>query len=589
MPRLIPEHVLEDIQDRLDIVEIISGYIPLKKAGRNFRALCPFHGEKTPSFMVNPIKKIYHCFGCGAGGDVFGFVMKYEKVEFPEAVKILADKAGVLLPEKPIVSEETSSLITSIYKANELAAHYFHGVLTKTDRGETGRKYFEQRQLSEELVKEFRLGFACSKWDGFLSYAKQKDFSLDSLEKAGLVLRKSQSEYYDRFRNRVVFPIFDLKSKVVAFGARTCDSSLPKYINSPETQIYTKGKHLYGLNFSKTEIMDLDQAVIVEGYLDFLTPYQSGVKNVVASLGTALTTDQVRLLKRYSSKVVMVYDGDSAGEAATLRGLDILIQEDVGVRIVNLEKGHDPDSFIKGNSVEKFKGLIDKADTLFDYKLGLLLRKYDPDSVEEKVAIANEMLPTIAKVNNSILKSEYIKRLSEKLNCKEEALLLEMGKVKTQAYAFEREIEKYSPKKIKRIAEKILAGIMLDDKHTAKTVMERLTPEEFREPQIRTVIEEIYEMTKSGKIASSNKIILKMTDESTQQMIAELAIAANVVIDKDKSIDDCIKSIKKENLKEEIDILQTKLKISHGSSDDGKTNELLEQYNKLIKEYKIWS
>ena len=337
----IPENILDDILGRVNIVELISGYIPLKRAGRNFKANCPFHHEKTPSFMVSPDRQIYHCFGCGESGNAFKFLMLQERMAFPEAVEALAKKTGVILPEARKIDQGVSNLTAQLYRINELAAQFYQNKLDAPE-GLSARDYLAKRGLDRDCIKAFNLGFAPEKWDGLLSYLRVKNITLAHLEKAGLVLAKDGGGYYDRFRNRIIFTIFDIKSRPIGFGARALPGqgeagkggSLPKYINSPETPVYVKGRNLYGLNLSKDAIRESDTAVIVEGYLDFLMPFQQGLKNIVASLGTALTLEQVRLLKRYASKAVMIYDPDAAGELATLRSLDIFLEEEMEVRLL---------------------------------------------------------------------------------------------------------------------------------------------------------------------------------------------------------------------------------------------------------------
>jgi DNA primase len=311
------EQVLEEIQSKSDIVEIIGSYIPLRRAGRNYKANCPFHKEKTPSFMISPAKQIFHCFGCGAGGNVFGFVMKMENIDFPEAVRTLAEKAGVKLPSFTRSQFETSSYAVQIYKTNEMAAAYYRSMLLSTDAGKRAAAYLKNRGISEEAAKKAGLGFAPDEWSGLINYAKGKGVDIAVLERSGLVVPKEGGGHYDRFRNKIIFPIFDIKDRVVAFGARVLDNSVPKYINSPETEVYVKSRHLYGLNFSVKEVKEKDLCIIVEGYLDFLVPYDMGAGNIAASLGTSLTDSQARLIKRYTKNVVMLYDGDSAGEAGS--------------------------------------------------------------------------------------------------------------------------------------------------------------------------------------------------------------------------------------------------------------------------------
>ncbi len=364
----IPENILNEIQDKCDIVEVISSYIPLKPSGRNFKACCPFHHEKTPSFVVSPDKQIYHCFGCNSGGNVFNFLKEYEKVDFIDAVKMLAEKTGVKLPESRSHGDQDDSLVSVLYSVNDIAANYYSNLLEKLDSSLEPKRYIAKRGLDGAIIKKFRVGYADSSWKALLDYLLGRGIKQDIILKAGLVIKGKDNSYYDIFRNRVIFPIFDARDKVIGFGARVMDETLPKYINSPETAVYKKGQHLYGLNFAKAHIKERNFAIITEGYLDVITCHQYGVNNTIASLGTALTTEQIRLLKRYTHNIVMLYDADQAGEMASLRGLDLFLEEDMNVKIATLEKGHDPDSFLGKFGKEKLDEIIKKSKSLFTYK-----------------------------------------------------------------------------------------------------------------------------------------------------------------------------------------------------------------------------
>ncbi|OGX18794.1 MAG: DNA primase, partial [Omnitrophica WOR_2 bacterium RBG_13_44_8b] len=431
MRGLIPENILEDVLSRVDIVEVISGYMPLKRAGRNFKANCPFHHEKTPSFMVSPDRQIYHCFGCGESGNAFKFLMRHERMEFPEAVQMLARKAGVVLPELNSTDTKTADLITQLHKINEAAALFFENQLN-TSSGQRAKDYLLKRGITKETIKLFQLGFAPDNWDALINHLRAKNFSLGLLEKAGLIVAKDGGGYYDRFRNRIIFPILDIKSRPVGFGARVMDDSLPKYINSPETPVYVKGRNLYGLNLSKDSIRDSDEAIIVEGYLDFIMPYQHGLTNIVASQGTALTVEQARLLKRYTQSIVMVYDADNAGELAALRSLDIFVEEEMNVRVVSLPKGFDPDLYVRKQGIDALKEKVKQALGLFDYKLTILKSRYNVKDIEDKAKVAASLLSTINKIKNAVLKSEYVKRLSQELDIREDALWQEVKKIKEE-------------------------------------------------------------------------------------------------------------------------------------------------------------
>src|SRR5262245_16343150 len=333
---LIPQQTIDEVLNRCDIVEVVSSYVSLKRAGRNFKALSPFNSEKTPSFIVSPDKQIFHCFSSGLGGNVITFVMKMERVEFPEAVRILAKRVGIEIPEDKAKTAH-DNVRQVIFKVNEQAVDYFHRNLLqgKSADVEAAKKYLKERQILPETIETFKIGFALDAWDGLLKNLEQQKVSLRLMEQAGLIVpRKEKNGFFDCFRNRVIFPIFDTQGHCRAFRARTLDSkNAAKYINSPETLIYTKGHHLFGFHLAKEAITRSDFVIIVEGYIDCIMPYQAGVRNIVASLGTALTLEQIRLIRRYTKNVIMLYDTDKAGEAAMLRSLDTLIEEGMNVKV----------------------------------------------------------------------------------------------------------------------------------------------------------------------------------------------------------------------------------------------------------------
>ena len=408
MANRIPDSVIEEVQNRSDIVEVISEYLPLKPAGKNFKALCPFHQEKTPSFMVSPDRQLFKCFGCNAGGDVISFLSKHEGLTFMEALKMLADRAGVRLPE---MDREEGRKSLRIFDLNELGTRFFQNSLESRE-GKGALKYLEEgRRLSKETIRKFRLGYAPASWDSLLREAGKRGFPPSILEQAGLALRRKDGKgFYDRFRSRIIFPIFNVTGKVIGFGGRALDGRDPKYMNSPETAIYHKSANLYGLNLAKEHILREGKVIVVEGYLDAITPSQGGIGNVVASLGTALTSSHVRLLRRYGQDVVMVYDSDTAGVEATLRGMDLLVEEGMHVKVVSLPPDRDPDEFVRREGKDAFRAKIEEAQDLFDYKLNLLASRHNRDSVEGKARIVNQMLPIIDKVQDAIEKKGYIKK-----------------------------------------------------------------------------------------------------------------------------------------------------------------------------------
>jgi DNA primase len=581
----IPENILEDILGRIDIVEIISGYIPLKKSGSNFKANCPFHHEKTASFMISPERQIYHCFGCGESGNAFKFLMRHERMEFPEAVEMLAKRCGISLPDQvnPELAK-AASLSSQLYKINELAVNFYEYNLHSANAA-IAINYLLSRGIKLETIKEFRLGMANSGWDSLINFLKSKNISLALMEQAGLVLPKDSGGYYDRFRNRIIFPIFDLRSRMIGFGARVIDNSLPKYINSPETSVYTKGKNLFGFNLSKDYIRDLDSAIIVEGYLDFIIPYQEGVKNIVASQGTALTLEQIKLLKRYTYNVVMIYDGDTAGEIATLRSLDLLIDEGINVKVVPLPKGMDPDTLVRNKGVDTFKDMVKNAASFFDYKLDVLSSRHDIKDAHGKAKIASEMLATINKFDNAILRGEYTKKLSEQMRIPEQDILEELHKLKPvdsktalEPVVLEKKQPQINP------AEKLLIKFMLEEKELIEKIMQQLSPADFADARTAKIISVMQELVLQGKNITPSVLMNYFSEDDASQLVCEtMFMPALTDQGREKAVTDCITRIKIQRLKSRREYLHTQIKSAQSSGDEGKLNSLIQEFHNLIK------
>jgi DNA primase len=577
----IPENIIDQIQTRSDIVEVISRYIPLQKAGRNYRAPCPFHHEKTPSFIVSPDKQIYHCFGCGAGGNVFSFVMKHENLEFPEVVEMLAEKAGVKLPRSGPQNRELTSLANQLYKINELAVSFFQENLV---RNKIALDYLASRGIGEDTVKKFRIGYAPDGWENCLSFFKKKGVESALLEKAGLVISNEKGGYYDRFRKRLIFPIFDLKDRVLGFGGRVLDSSLPKYMNSPETYIYSKGRHLYGLNFSRNDIKKQSYALIVEGYLDFIIPYQSGAKNIIATLGTALTIDQVKLLKRFANTVIMVYDPDEAGEAASLRNMDMFIGEGVNVYISELPKGFDPDNYIRKFGTDDFIKITKSSKNLFDYKFYKVSSRFDIKTAHGKAAIAGEMLPTISRIENAILRSNLIKKLAEKLSVDEESIRTELKKVKPDYSARTYSVTPVEAKKDSKSAERIVLALLLEGESFIQRTKESLSLEEFKDSSVRDVVKAVYDLSREEKNITAVRLMNHFdNNEDAADLISEAVHISETLDNKDKILLDCIAKIKRDNVKDRLSRLQEAIRTAHASNDEGLVTKLVSEYTELLK------
>lgn len=577
----IPEKIIDQIQEKADIVEVISRYIPLKKIGRNYKTTCPFHNEKTPSFIVSPDKQIYHCFGCGAGGNVFSFLMKYENLQFPEAVEMLAQKTGIVLPRAG-GRDDSNSLTNQLYKINESAGAFFQNCLSNN---RAAKDYLASRGVGDEVIKKFKIGYSPDSWEALLNFFKSKGVGAPILEKAGLVISNDKGGHYDRFRSRIIFPITDLKDRILGFGARVLDASLPKYVNSPESAIYSKGRNLYGLNLSKESIKKEAHLLVVEGYLDFLIPYQAGVKNVIATLGTALTTDQARLIKRFAGTVIMVYDPDEAGEAASLRNLDLLISEDVNVYIAELPQGLDPDSFIRKFGADDFLKLVKASKNIFDYKLDKLKERFDITKTHGKAAIAAEMLPTISRINNAILKSDLVKRLAEKLSVDEESIKVELRKVKAdygeRRYAA---IPQPETKKESRGAEMMILALLLDSEDYVGRIMNILSPEEFRNTSVREAVSAVFAFHKENLRTNAAQLINHLGSGSeASAMISEAVSMLDIVQDRDKALNDCVVKIKKDNVRERLDSLQDAIKTAHNKKNEDEVRKLVIEYNNLVR------
>jgi len=585
----IPEYIIDQVRDRANIVEVISKYIPLRKAGRNYRANCPFHHEKTPSFMVSPAKQIYHCFGCGAGGNVFSFLMKYERLEFPEAVRDLGKKLGVTVPEASRADSSRNSLSEKLHDLNKIAAEFFSGNLRKEAGSSVSGRYLAKRKIDPQLAQKFRLGYAPKSWTALFDHLRNKGYDHSVLQKSGLVIEGKGGRVFDRFRDRLIFPISDIKGRIRGFGSRVLDSSMPKYMNSPDTFVYNKGNHLYGLDLSWTDIRDNNQAVVVEGYLDLLTPFKYGIRNIVASLGTALTLDQIRLLKRYTNNIVILFDADQAGQNAALRSLDLLVQEDVKAKIAQLPKGEDPDSFINKYGPDKFRDLLNNAQDIFDYKLNILLAAHKSTSLNGKAEIATEMLPLVSKISNAILQSGYLKRLAEILAIEERDLRKELKKVKPDYTYRVENIRASGPEEETKasMAEKILAGLMLEDTVFVRSVRTNLDSSDFKDRAIRKIVNRLYDYYDAKREIVPSKLIDSFKgQEDVSRSISELIATCENLVDKTKCMDDCIEWVKQCGLKNRLKKLCDEIKLAQDSGDESRIVDLVTRYNDMMKEVK---
>ncbi|MHB9059282.1 MAG: DNA primase [Bacillota bacterium] len=429
--RGLSDEFIEEVRSRNDIVDVIGEQVALRKTGKNFVGLCPFHHEKTPSFSVAPDKQMFYCFGCHAGGNVFHFLMKRDKLTFPEAVTKLAERVGLPLPEPELSPEEAQRRQEreAYLNALELAAEFYSLALLKSRQGAAAREYLGKRGLTAETVDHFHLGYAPDAWDLLFKALSRRGLSPKVMEGAGLILRRNDGDsYYDRLRNRVVFPIQDARGRIIAFGGRVLDDSLPKYLNSSDTAVFAKGRNLYALNFARPSIREHGLAVLVEGYMDAIACHQAGVTNVVATLGTALTREQGAILSRLAPETVIAYDADTAGQSATMRGLEILGEAGCKVKVAVIEEGKDPDELIRRHGPEAFRGAVAKALPLVDYRFSLAMKAGNPATVEGKVGIAATMAPVLAGLDNAVEREAYIQDFATKLGLSVEALRTEVRK-----------------------------------------------------------------------------------------------------------------------------------------------------------------
>jgi DNA primase len=501
-----PQTFIDDLRRQADIVRVIQDYVSLKKKGANWMACCPFHQEKTPSFSVNPAKDIFYCFGCSKGGSVFNFVMEMERVSFPEAVRIVAEKSGVPMPQMVDDKkfEARRAEADEVIELNSWALEWWEAQLEEGNQeARRAREYIEGREITEETRKTFRLGYAPDSWDGLLSYLKKRGAKDSQLERSGLVVKKDAGGFYDRFRGRVIFPVMDAQGRAVAFGGRIMGQGEPKYLNSPETAAYTKGRHLYGLNWTRDEIRRKKFAILVEGYLDLIIPYQAGVRNLVASLGTALTPEQAKLLGRFARKVVVNYDGDKAGVAAAKRAIETLLAEDFEVKVLVLPDNADPDEFIKSHGVEAYQERRGKSLPHIQFVLDQAVRDRNLRRPADKAAAVEEVLPYIRAVRNTIQKREYFDMAMNALRVEEQSLRQELWQAVKAAGA------KVDGSNVRQkvaqaagaqptIAEQKLLELLVIDADLRRAILPRMEPTDYEDLPTSAIFRALVEIEAAG-------------------------------------------------------------------------------------------
>lgn len=610
-----PEEVLEEIRLKADIVDVISNYVRLTKKGKNYLGLCPFHSEKTPSFTVTPDKQMFYCFGCQTGGNVFTFLMKQENIGFAEAVKLLAEQTGVKLPEAGLSPEQQArqrhkELIAELNKA---AKDFYHETLLTSPHAQAARDYLNSRGIDRGAIESFQLGMALDGWSNLSRFLSTRGYSPVEMAKAGLVTLKEDGGTYDRFRNRVIFPILNVSGQVIGFGGRVLDDSLPKYLNSPENELFNKGQNLYGIYQAHKVIREKNEAIVVEGYMDVITAQRTGFRNAVASLGTALTRDQGKLILRYTHNVLLSYDSDAAGIHATERGGEILRDLGCRVRVLSVPDGKDPDEFLRSHEPEEFSKLAETAPGFVSYKLQKLLKERVSDTIQARVEIVSALAEDIVKTESLVEREGYIHLIAGELGISEEALYAEIRRISAKGRKNRPDSDKFivsshtnmvnapsssgigsteksdkastvsgTEAKLYR-AENLLLRLMLAETKVIALVAEQLQWREFSDPIHNRILHLIKTAWEAGNWDPAN-LAAVVDDDETLSQIAQMTVSEVVVSDRVKAALDCIQVIRHEERKKKINFLQEQTRLMQNSGDIKEAMNLLRQIEQLIRE-----
>ncbi|NLL81562.1 MAG: DNA primase [Tissierellia bacterium] len=583
----INDEIIENIKENSDIVSIISDYIHLKKSGSNYVGLCPFHNEKTPSFTVSSTKQIFHCFGCGEGGDILKFIMKKENVDFPDAIKLLANKLGIEIDIEDTKNSTNKDEKEKIYEINKEAARYF---LNTLERNKTPLDYLAIRSISKKTRRQFGLGYALNSWDSLYNYLKSKSFSDAEIEKAGLIgKRDNNNGYYDKFRNRIMFPIIDTRARVIGFGGRVMDQKMPKYLNSPDTIVFSKGNHLYGLNLV-SKYSNRKRILLVEGYMDVISLFNSGINYAVASLGTALTERQSKIIKRYGDEVYVCYDSDAAGIKATLRAIDTMLKVDLNPKILLLPDGMDPDDYIKRYGPLEFEKLFVNAYNYIDFKIHQLKSEYKIDTLEGKIKFTTEVAKIIRNVKSPIEQDIYIDKISKEVGITREAIEKEI-----RGNNYNKKSFNYKNKDISEIkpvksalppayykAEIELIKFMIKEKDYYHYIIERLSIDDFNSKECINIYKQLNILYGSQEIIDEKVLFNKILEIPNLNKNSIDSIFSNSTKyqarDIENIIDDLIKTVttnnllmKRDKMLKEIEELEKK---SRNAIEDEKFKQL---------------
>lgn len=588
MPRYSDE-IIEEVRQTNDIVDIISQYMHLKRSGRNYFGLCPFHNEKSPSFSVSPDKQIFHCFGCGVGGNVFSFITKIEGISFVEAVQMLAEKSNIQLPTLTSDGDNSREILKSkVLKVNEFTANYYHEKLYKPE-AKIAQEYVKKRKLSNETLQAFKIGFS-GNFDELYKKLKEQGFEEREILESGLVNKNEKGQYIDRYRNRLMFPICDARGRVIAFGGRVLDDSKPKYINSPENVVYSKGRHLFGLNVAKKSKDIKQKLLIVEGYMDVISLHQRGITNVVAPLGTALTQNQGYLLRNNSEQIILSFDSDEAGQTAKIRAMEILQNMGCDVRILQMEGAKDPDEYIIKYGNARFQNLIEKAISIIEFKVKLLKQTLNLDNTNDKIKFLNEIAKIISKIDNTIEREVYIEKIAENYAISKEAIYAEVNKLTYSSKKSGKVLEKSVPiikheninkvevsEATKKRENTIISILLTGDMGVYQLVKQNIKVEDFKYPINKEIIKKLYEEFENGN-SNINNILDKLNEEQ-QNHITMIMAEDYEINDLEKAIDDIIQTYERENLNErKFEIL----KLLDENTDSAKKRELKKELNNII-------
>ncbi|MCX6816603.1 MAG: DNA primase [Candidatus Beckwithbacteria bacterium] len=577
---------IEEVRRKTDIVALISGYITLKKAGRNFKALCPFHEEKTPSFMVSQERQIWKCFGCQKGGDVFKFIMEKEGMEFGETLRFLADKAGIEL--KDFRPSQDQKIKERLLEINHLASEFYHYLLVEHKLGKKALQYILKRGIRKDSIRLFKLGYAPNEWQGLINYlTKKKNYKLEEIEQAGLGIQSDKGRVYDRFRGRVMFPLFDMRGRVLGFSGRVMEGEVKeaKYINSPETLLYHKSAMLYGLETTKEEIKKDNRAIVVEGELDMISSYQAGVKNAVAIKGSALTIEQIGLLKRFCENLSLALDSDAAGDAAARRGIELAENSGLSLRVIRVKYGKDPDECAQ-KDVGLWKDSVKEAVPIYEFYIDSAVKRFGTKTIEGKKKISQELAGVLARVNNQVIKAHYVKKLAEVLNVSEEAVEAEVEKgEKVVQVTKVTKVEQIKTRQ-ERLEEYLLA-LILQSGEWMDELVKKVEPEWLAETAIKKIFIKLKQWFKAGKKWEINSFVKSLAEELAGQTDAAYLLDLDKIIDdSDKTeveVDKAITAIKKAQLKEKLTLLSGQIKQAEQEKDKEKVKTLEKEFREIAR------